>query len=65
MTKDSTEELLNNMLSIIKQYPGIRPSELNRRLGINHSNYYRQILIKRGLVIKKKSGAAINYFLSI
>lgn len=33
----SREELLKDMLSIIRKNPGIRPSEINRRLNIPHS----------------------------
>ena len=58
----ANEELLNKMISIIKQNPGIRPSELNRRIGLQHTAWLRNTLIKRGLVRKEKRGGAVFYY---
>ena len=50
------------MLSIIKKNPGIRPSELNRLVKLEHSADLRSTLIKKGLVRKKKEGTAVYYY---
>jgi len=50
------------MLSIIKEKPGIRPSELNIILKIPHTANLRNALIKRGLVTKKRKGNAVYYY---
>jgi len=62
MKKDSREEKLKEMFSIVRKNPGIRPSELNRLLHREHSVSLREILIKRGLVRKERKGAAVRYF---
>ncbi len=62
MTNEQKEKLLANMLAIIKNNPGIRPSELNRRLNLEHSAYYRDALIKEGLIRKVRDGAATRYY---
>lgn len=62
VVKSSNEATLAKMLSIIKQNPGIRPSELNRHLSREHSNHYRQTLIRRGLIRKERKGAAVHYY---
>lgn len=54
--------LLDKILFIIRESPGIRPSELNHRLGKEHTARYRQILINRGLIFKKKDGVAVRYY---
>lgn len=54
--------MLAKMLSIIKENPGIRPSELNRFLKREHSASLRNTLIKRGLVRKEKKGVAVHYY---
>lgn len=59
---DKKEKILKNMLSIIKKKPGIRPYELNKVLKLEHSWPLRLILIKRGLVKKKKDGITIRYY---
>ena len=56
------EEILANMLAIIKKNPGIRPSELNRRLNVEQSDALRDALIKRGLVRKVKDGQATHLY---
>jgi len=58
----SREKLLAKMLSIIRKKPGIRPSELNRKLNREHSWGLRLTLIKRGLVRKKKDGVKVFYY---
>jgi len=58
----SREELLEEMFFIIRANPGIRPSELNHRLGLLHSADLREALIKRGLIKKEKKGNAIYYY---
>lgn len=60
--KESREKLLARMHAIIRKRPGIRPSELNRLLNRAHSVSLRESLIKRGLVRKKKDGAAVRYY---
>lgn len=59
---NSKEELLGEMLSIIRKNPGIRPSEINRLLNVPHTWNYRKELIKRGLIRKEKSGSAVYYY---
>jgi len=58
----SREALLAKILSIIQKNPGIRPSELNRRLGREHSASFRKKLIKLGLVRKERKGVAVHYY---
>jgi hypothetical protein len=61
--RHSREELLKNMLSIIKKNPdGIRPSKINRALGIEHSASLRNALIKKGLIRKIRKGSAVYYY---
>lgn len=62
MNSIGNERLLAEMLNLIIRNPGIRPSELNRRLGRSHSAHYRGLLIKRGLVRKERSGSAVRYY---
>ena len=52
------EQLLDHILALIKKQPGIRPSEINHRLGLEQSDALRDTLIKRGLVRKVKEGQA-------
>ncbi len=56
------EQILAKMLAIIRENAGIRPSELNRRLNMKESDALREVLIKRGLVRKVKSGAATHLY---
>ena len=58
-TKGST---LEKVLHLIQKYPGIRPSEINRRLNLEQSDSARSALIKRGLVRKEKDGSAVRYY---
>jgi hypothetical protein len=53
---------LEKALSLIMAHPGIRPSELNRRLNREQSDGLRNTLIKRGLVRKEKDGSAVRYY---
>jgi hypothetical protein len=57
-TTPSREELLAKILALIKANPGIRPSEINHRLGRQQSDALRDALINRGLVRKVKKGQA-------
>jgi hypothetical protein len=53
---------LEKMLSLIRTHPGIRPSEINRRLNREQSDALRNTLIKRGLIRKEKDGSAMRYY---
>src|SRR5262249_23490732 len=53
---------LEKALSLIRAHPGIRPSEINRRLNRVESDGLRNTLIKRGLVRKEKDGSAVRYY---
>jgi hypothetical protein len=53
---------LDKTLSLIRKHPGIRPSELNRKLNREESDGLRVTLIKRGLIRKEKDGSATRYF---
>jgi hypothetical protein len=58
----STEQVLADMLAIIRDHPGIRPAELNRRLNREQSDSLRAALIRRGLVRKVKEGHATHLY---
>jgi Mn-dependent DtxR family transcriptional regulator len=62
MAKDTTEQLLSKILEIIRSEPGVRPSEINRRLGLTQSDSLRATLIRRGLVRKVKEGHATHLY---
>ena len=62
MSKEATEQLLTEILEIIKSEPGIRPSEINRRLKLPQSDSLRATLIRRGLVRKVKEGQATHLY---
>jgi hypothetical protein len=53
---------LDKTLALIKANPGIRPSEINRRLNRVESDGLRATLIKRGLIRKVKDGSAMRYY---
>jgi uncharacterized membrane protein len=53
---------LEEVLSLIKAHPGIRPSELNRLLKREQSDALRDALVKRGLIRKQKDGSAMRYY---
>lgn len=56
------EQLLAKILELVKQHPGIRPSEINRRLKLVQSDALRDALIRRGLVRKVKAGQATHLY---
>jgi len=60
--KYAREKELKRILSVIRKKPGVRPSELNRLLGREHSASLRSTLIKRGLVRKETKGVAVHYY---
>jgi Mn-dependent DtxR family transcriptional regulator len=62
MPAKHTEDLLAKILEIIKSEPGVRPSEINRRLGLMQSDSLRATLIRRGLVRKVKEGQATHLY---
>lgn len=62
MSEKTTEQVLDEMLAIIRSHPGIRPSELNRRLNREQSDALRAALIRRGLVRKVKEGQATHLY---
>ena len=53
---------LEKTLALIRARPGIRPSEINRLLNRKESDGLRAMLIKRGLIRKKKDGSAMRYY---
>ena len=53
---------LERVLSLIRARPGIRPSEINRLLGLVQSDGLRNTLIRRGLIRKEKQGSAVRYY---
>jgi hypothetical protein len=61
-SKETTEQVLAKMLAIINSQPGIRPSELNRRLKRERSDSLRAALIRRDLVRKVKDGRATHLY---
>jgi len=60
--KQSLREDLEKTLSLITAHPGIRPSEINRRLKREESDSLRNTLINRGLIRKEKDGSAMRYY---
>jgi uncharacterized membrane protein len=62
MAKDATEQQLAKILEIIKSEPGVRPSEINRRLGLTQSDSLRAALVRRGLVRKVKEGQTTHLY---
>ena len=62
--RNNREAKLARMLSIIQNNPGIRASEINRGMGIEHTWNLRSTLIKQGLVRKEKKGAAVHYYVT-
>ena len=61
-TKESREQVLAKILALIKRNPGIRPSEINRRLNVQQTDALRDALVRRGLVRKVKDGRAIHLY---
>lgn len=56
------EQVLAKMLALIKSHPGIRPSEINRRMRMKQSDALRDALIRRGLVRKVKDGRETHLY---
>lgn len=52
---------VEKVLALIRARPGIRPSEINRRLKLAQSEAPRAALIKRGLIRKAKDGSVVRY----
>ena len=61
-SKGTREQVLATVLTIIKAHPGIRPSDLNRRLNMEQSDSLRDVLIRRGLIRKVKDGRATHLY---
>ncbi len=59
---ETTEVKLYRMLTVIRRHPGIRASELNRRLHLQHSWKLRLTLLRRSLVRKESDGSVVRYF---
>lgn len=59
---DDPQSLVEKVLALIRNHPGIRPSEINRILNIEQSDSPRGALLKRGLVRKVKEGSATRYY---
>jgi DNA-binding MarR family transcriptional regulator len=53
---------VEKVLALIRARPGIRPSEINRRLKLEQSDAPRAALVKRGLIRKEKDGSAVRYY---
>ena len=62
MKEKTRKQLSAEMLSLIRKNPGIRPEELHKKLGIEHSWSLRSKLIKQGLIKKERDGAAVRYY---
>lgn len=60
--KRTRDEILSEILRIVKRKPGIRASEINRQLGREHSAHYRTALIKQRRIRKEKEGQAVRYY---
>jgi hypothetical protein len=53
---------LEKVLALSRARPGIRSSQINRRLNLAQSDAPRAALIKRGLIRKEKDGSAVRYY---
>jgi len=60
--KSHREKLLARILAMIKRKPGIRPSEINRRLNVAQTDALRDALIRRRLVRKVKTGGETRLY---
>jgi predicted transcriptional regulator len=58
----SRDELLAEILAIVRRNPGTRASEINRKLGREQTDHYRSVLIDQGLLRKERQGAAVRYY---
>ena len=56
------DDVLTAMLEMIIKHPGIRPGELNRKLGLSSSVHLRNTLVSRGLVRKYRVGDCLRYY---
>jgi Mn-dependent DtxR family transcriptional regulator len=56
------EQVLARILAMIRSKPGIRPSEINRRLNVVQTDALRDALIRRGLVRKVKAGGVTHLY---
>ena len=56
------EYLLKKMIKIIKENPGISPSEINNKLKVEHSWNLRKALINKKYIKKIKKGNAVHYY---
>ena len=61
-TKSKREQVLAKILAMIKAKPGIRPSEINKRLNVVQTDALRDALIRRGLVRKVKTGGETHLY---
>jgi hypothetical protein len=61
-TTSKNEQVLAKILAMIKRKPGIRPSEINRRLNVVQTDALREALIRRGLVRKVKTGRETHLY---
>jgi hypothetical protein len=61
-SKAASEQALAEVLALIRGHPGIRPSEINRRLNRGQSDSLRATLIRRGLVRKVKEGQVTRLY---
>jgi hypothetical protein len=61
-SRAEAEQILAEMLEIIRSHPGIRPSELNHRMNREQSDSLRATLIRRGLVRKVKNGQVTHLY---
>ena len=60
--KNKKEYLLKKMIKIIKDNPGIRPSDINRKLKVEHSWNLRKTLINQKYIKKIKKGNEVHYY---
>jgi predicted transcriptional regulator len=59
---EAREKILSDILSVVRENPGIRPSEINRKMGREHSAHYRNALIKQGIIRKERKGSKVHYY---
>lgn len=56
------EKQLGNILDFIRQNPGTRPSEINKKFKLEHSANLRNILIDKKLARKERQGQVVRYY---
>lgn len=61
-SKEGNEQVLAEVLELVRANPGIRPSEINQRLNREQTDSLRATLIRRGLVRKVKEGRATHLY---